>query len=395
MRRGIPTTALRYISAEFLKTLALTLIVVTALWVFVGALQLLRKQYMGPGEFLTVVPLLAIVTLAYTLPMAVLFGASVSYGRMSFENEIRAMEWNGIHFGWIALPAVVIALAASCLALCLTGNIVPMAKARMDGIVRKNLADTINRQFIKAAQEGQSLSMGRLSVSLESYDAATGTMTGLIIIQSGPVKVESTSSTPVERIEVLRRVDAPSARMVQGRVPGAWVFGADTTVAAFDHKYVSFIFNDGRLTEYDPKHNGMRVAGGAPPVAIDLSEDPKTEVEVDHLPLLAIPSFARSAADAPDRQSAWTEFYERLTLGISPLFFALLAVPMALVARWKHTLTSFLPSLLVVMMVYYPLHIWGKVLGRSGSLDPMWGMFMGNAAILVISALAIVKVARR
>jgi lipopolysaccharide export LptBFGC system permease protein LptF len=182
--------------------------------------------------------------------------------------------------------------------------------------------------------------------------------------------------------------------MLAGRVPGAIALSVETTDAIPSHRYVSFVFNDGRVTEFDPQHHGMMVTGVAPPVALDLSEDSKTIVDADRLPLLTIPAYAR-AATASHRREAWTEFYERLALGISPLFFALLAVPMALVARWKHTLTSFLPSLLVVMTIYYPLHIWGKVLGRSGSLDPMWGMFMGNAAVLAVSALAIVKVARR
>ena len=90
------------------RTVSLTLVVVTLLWVFVITLQLVRHHAVSPRVFAMVVPLLTVISLAYTLPIAILFGVSITYGRLSAENEFRAMAWNGVHLGWMILPAAAI-----------------------------------------------------------------------------------------------------------------------------------------------------------------------------------------------------------------------------------------------------------------------------------------------
>ena len=95
------------------------------------------------------------------------------------------------------------------------------------------------------------------------------------------------------------------------------------------------------------------------------------------------------------RREARTLLYQRVALGVSPLFFAILAVPMAMLARWKHALTSFLPSLIIVVVFYYPLVMVAKVQGQSGAWDPLYGMFAGNAALLIMGAAVTFVLTRR
>ena len=44
MKKGFPKTLLRYVSGEMARTVSLTLVVVTLLWVFVITLQLVRHH---------------------------------------------------------------------------------------------------------------------------------------------------------------------------------------------------------------------------------------------------------------------------------------------------------------------------------------------------------------
>ena len=58
-------------------------------------------------------------------------------------------------------------------------------------------------------------------------------------------------------------------------------------------------------------------------------------------------------------------------------------------------LTAFLPSLVIAAAVYYPLVMWAKVQGEAGTVDPLYGMFAGNAVMLVVSGVLTLIVLRR
>ncbi|MCD6405959.1 MAG: LptF/LptG family permease [Planctomycetes bacterium] len=385
MRTGFPRTIIKYITGQMTRAFLMTLSIVTVLWVFVFTLQLVRHRIIGPKQLLFVIPLLTVVSLSYTLPIAVLFGVSVAYGRMSTENEIRAMAWNGVHLGWAMLPAAGVALVATALSLYVNTYVAPAALRTRDRVVAVHVIDAVDRNLLHAArsQEPLELDSVRTSVYLKGYDRPTHTMKGVTII----VADDKWHST--------RRIDADSARIVDGKVPGALEFRPDADRPESKRQFVTFVFANGYITRFNPESKmALRDRAVIPSVAIDISED-VDRVDFKSLSLGKLAEFARTAHKQSQRNKAGTLVYQRIALGLSPLFFALVAAPMAMVARWKHTLTAFLPSLCMAVVVYYPLVMWAKVQGEAGSLDPLYGMFAGNAVMLVISVVLILVVLRR
>lgn len=370
------------------KALSMTLAIVTLLWVFVFTLQLVRHYAVSPRQILLVVPLFAVVSLAYTLPVAILFGTSIAYGRMSADNEIRAMAWNGMHVGWTMVPAAAVAVAATAVSLYINVEAVPAALRSKEEIVTSSVMNMVRREFALAAQTGEAVLYDPVSVSLEGFDPETDTATGLSII------IASTREQWKDW-KVTWSLNADAAHIVEGKAPGALEITMDRDKPESERRYISFIFTDGFIQEWDPEANlALTAKAPAPPVAVDLSMD-IGQTELKQMGLGDLCRAARDSTDSEARNKAKTLLWERVALGFSPLFFGLVAAPMAMIARWKHTLTSFLPSLIVAAAVYYPLIMWAKVQGEAGTLNPACGMFAGNAVMLVLSFSLVVYVLRK
>lgn len=389
----VPRIILRYVSVEFMKTFIVTLGVVTTACLFASAVLLLRHEPIGPKQFLMTLPISASMLLKYTLPMAVLFGASLAYGRMAAENEVRALEWNGVHIGWLLVPAAAIAVAASVAALYLNAYVVPASRGRLERILEANALEILDRQLVRASQKTESAMPGfrNLSIVVQEYDRKASIIHGLIIIQTDkndPTKVKL-------------RIDAESAQIIPGRLAEAIAYVPDDESPADQRrperlrKYVTFKFTRGYISKYDPESTTMTTRGPALPVALDLSLARETRSDPHQMRMGELARYMSTVENKADRLKARTQFFERLALGMSPFFLVLFAAPMAMVGRWNHVLTAVLPSMLVGILIYYPLIMLAAVLGEGGQLDPIYGMCIPNALMLLLSTVVFTVLLRR
>lgn len=115
-------TLLRYVLLETSRVAAVTLSWLLLLGVVV---VLVRAQFtavgraLGTREVLGVVPWLLPYLLCLLLPLAVLAAAVTTFGRLSAENELLAMEASGVRLGSALLAPALVGLAGSVLVLWL------------------------------------------------------------------------------------------------------------------------------------------------------------------------------------------------------------------------------------------------------------------------------------
>jgi lipopolysaccharide export system permease protein len=88
-----------------------------------------------------------------------------------------------------------------------------------------------------------------------------------------------------------------------------------------------------------------------------------------------------------------TEPHRRWSAGFSCLCFAFVGAPMAIRLRNRDFLTSFFLCFLPILVVYYPLLIWGVDGAKSGSL-PAYSVWTGNLLLLGWGAYLLRKVLR-
>ncbi|MSR72342.1 MAG: YjgP/YjgQ family permease [Opitutales bacterium] len=155
---------MRILDRHVLVETAITSIVATGAFVFVLVGGNVLKKVVGAvasGQVSTwqgveLVGLLFPGVIPYALPMGVLTGFLIAFGRMSSQNEITAMKAGGIKLLRIARPALILAASFALLAAWLNLEIAPLAnteyKRLLVGSAQENPASIItpgelNRQF--------------------------------------------------------------------------------------------------------------------------------------------------------------------------------------------------------------------------------------------------------
>jgi lipopolysaccharide export system permease protein len=80
-----------------------------------------------------------LVAVGLSIPVSLLVGTLLTYGRLSADNEILAMRMGGIHPVHILLPAAILGLLTTGLSLYLSGSVLPDATVRVTALTRDDL----------------------------------------------------------------------------------------------------------------------------------------------------------------------------------------------------------------------------------------------------------------
>ena len=84
-----------------------------------------------PAEYLwAFLPCLIPSLLVHTLPMSCLFATTLTYSRLSSDQEIQAAQWSGVRLGTLAAPALLLGAGASLACAVLNDQVLPRATAR-------------------------------------------------------------------------------------------------------------------------------------------------------------------------------------------------------------------------------------------------------------------------
>jgi len=133
LHAGIEDTIVKilhvYISGQLLKSFFISLVVFTFILLMGNVLRLLELLERGVAAgliiklFLSFIPYL----LAFSIPMAILTGCLLTFGRLSADNEITAMRACGISYYKIFQTGFAIAVALTAVCWVVNANISPRA----------------------------------------------------------------------------------------------------------------------------------------------------------------------------------------------------------------------------------------------------------------------------
>ena len=112
----MPWTLLTYIFREMGKSFVLTAVgLMGVLGLGGGVLNMIELEGATAIQLLKIMALILPVSAALTLPIAALYAATVTYGRLSADNEFVACRSGGINIHLLLLPTLVISLvSAAC-----------------------------------------------------------------------------------------------------------------------------------------------------------------------------------------------------------------------------------------------------------------------------------------
>lgn len=129
-----------YFLRELLKQFILAQLALTALVTLGGGVyNMLRQQGLGASDLVTVIPWLIPIVVTITLPIAALFAATLTYGRLAADNEFVACRAAGINVHRLFLPAILLSVFVSLFVLVSANFVIPQLSKAIEHYTRKNI----------------------------------------------------------------------------------------------------------------------------------------------------------------------------------------------------------------------------------------------------------------
>lgn len=118
------------------KTFALTAVAMAAvIGLGGGVFNMIKVGDVEAGEFFTLILLLLPLAVALTLPIAALFSAAATYGRLSADNEFVACRASGINLHRLFLPCVVLSVVSAGITFVCINFVLPGMVRRIEEFI--------------------------------------------------------------------------------------------------------------------------------------------------------------------------------------------------------------------------------------------------------------------
>ena len=365
----------RYVLREVLQIFLLTLSALTFFMLLIGAGDQAISNGVGLKPVMEMLPFLLPNALLFSIPGTILLAVSVVYGRMSNFGEIVAIKSLGISPMAVITPTLFIATALSFLTVWLNDLAVSWGTEGIATVVINSVEDIVygmlrsqkafstktfsivvkevrGRILIKPVITFDGGSNGsKITITAEEAEIRSTPGSGMltIIFRNGQVDVDGTSYAFDEHIHEIPLPD------VAGK-------GGSTT---------------------SPSNMSMRH------IPAQIAKQ-KESIERAKQLLAAKAAYRMMSGEFADLGgAAWssqadsvkslkstlykleTEPPRRWANGFSCLCFALVGVPLAIRLRNSDVLTSFFLCFLPILLIYYPLMLFGLDRSKAGAIPPM------------------------
>jgi len=144
-----------YISRELGKTFALTSVgLVAVIGLGGGVMNMIELEGVSALQMLKLMALILPVAGTLTLPIAALYSATVTYGRLSADNEFNACRSSGINIHVLFLPTVVISMVSAVFCFFFINFVIPSMVRNLDQFLEVDLPRLIQQRLATTNQFG-------------------------------------------------------------------------------------------------------------------------------------------------------------------------------------------------------------------------------------------------
>lgn len=149
-----------YIFKDLLKIFMMASGALGGIMSFGGLLRPLTQQGLDASQVSKMLAYFTFPMMAYSLPVAALFAATVVYGRLSADNEITACRAGGISHLGIAMPAFVMGMLVAVVSLLMLCFVVPIYTLKVEKVIYSNLAKLIANRI----ERSHEIRLGQVNV---------------------------------------------------------------------------------------------------------------------------------------------------------------------------------------------------------------------------------------
>jgi lipopolysaccharide export system permease protein len=390
----------RYILSELLKVFLISVTGLTTLFVVVVVIREAEQEDLPLAQVLQLIPYALPEALRMTVPVTLLLACTSVFARMSGANEVVAAKALGISPLVLLWPALGLAASLSLVTVWLNDLAVSWGRNGMQGVVIGSI-DEIIYSVLRSQHRYNS---PFFAINVKGVEGRR-LLRPIVSVQprgSSPAMTLTAewAELQADTAEGLLRITLHKGTIDGGKMTGQ--------LPDDPHKMdipLSDASRDGNLTSRPPSWLPMRVIPGE--VARQQATIERREQEMaaqaayqmlcGDFDGLTGPGWEASLDQRSGEQSLLcrllTEPHRRWSAGFSCLCFAWVGVPVAIRLRNRDFLTSFFLCFLPILVVYYPLLMFGIHLTKSGTIPPC-SVWVGNILLAIWGTWVLRKVVR-
>ena len=341
----------RYIFQEVVFAFMFAICAFTAVFIGSGTLFRIARYITDYGASFSSVVKIFVYGLPniimWTFPMSMLLATLLTFGRLSSSSEITAMKSCGISFSRIAAPAIVLGMIVTITAILFNEHVVPWANTAYNNVVYYEIQGNteLKSQDHIIVKEFSGDRMERLIYARE-YKAQEEILEGVTM----QVLNENGKVTHVENASYAEWRDEK------------WIMHDGMIYDLSDEERTHTMKFDQQILPVNASPRQI-VREQKKPEELTMSEL-KAQIEI-------------MKSQYVNTNKLETELYQRVTVPMASLIFALIGVPLGLQPTRTPSSVGFALSV-VIIFLYYAIMTLANAIGRSGAIAPMYAVWIPN-----------------
>jgi lipopolysaccharide export LptBFGC system permease protein LptF len=193
----------RYVFWELCKvffpaTLALTLILSLG-----SLLRPIQNYGVAPGQVAELLIYFLPITLTLVLPIAALFAAALTYGRLANDNEIDACKASGISAVTLIYPGFLLAVVVAIANLALSFHVMPYFMGLADESINANIKEIVFRRLQRQGYYSVPPE-NRFAIYADYANPDTDSLHGVIVLRKQGARVDQIFATEAAKVSFAR-----------------------------------------------------------------------------------------------------------------------------------------------------------------------------------------------
>ena len=361
----------RYVLRELAAPLVLTFVMASVLLLsgefLTEVIDKWLNRGLSVGVALQVMYFLIPPLFIFTLPVALLLAVLITFGRLSEDHEIVAMQAAGISWGRLFGPVILIGVVATLFNTWLANTVIPRSKHQSRSFLVHTMLS--NPTLMLEAQTWLREVEG-MHVWIGSIDDANGELADLRIYRDDGHGGTQTITAASGRVDVdpagesiILELREGAMHQVSASDPGSYEL--------LKFKTIRIPFPVYAIERWAARASGMK-----------LSEKPLGELVRD----------LRESRVGPRR--FWMEFGKRTAMPFACLSFVLVGAPLSI--RPHKSLRAYGAGICIALVLaFYLLYTLGQTLSREGTVHPLVGLWLPDVFLGTAGAIAMVRLWRR
>ncbi len=388
----------RYILAELLKIFSISLFVITLFMVMVFVFRIAQQQGLGIAQIVPLIPYILPEALRFAIPATILLAATSVYGRLSASNELIAIKAAGISPATVLAPTFIFTFLLSLVAVWMNDVAVTWGHDGVQRIVIEEVEDIVysmlrtQRSYVNSRMSinVRRVEDRRLILPVFTFNGDENHPSSTITAQEAELKSELDQR--VLKI-VFRNCQIKYEGGVSSQFPDEFPFEipleeASRSGRSSSPSYIAMRDIPNEVATHNDRANALR-QGCAVRTGFQMLTgefDALTGAgarQIDDAIRSEVGEVSRLQVEPPRR---WAN-------GFSCLAFVLVGAPLSIRLRNSDLLSSFFACFLPILLIYYPLFLFGVDRAKRGEL-PSELVWLGNLLLACWGAWLLKRVFR-